>query len=94
MTINILEFISILFYIALIILVVVLIVFVIKAIGTLSKVDKVVDDISIKSSKLDGLFNIVDATTDVVAGFSDSIVNVISSGVERLFNRKKENKNE
>ena len=94
MTINIMDFISIIFYIALIVLVIVLIVLGIKAIETLNKVDKVVDDISVKSSKLDGVFNFIDTTTDVVAGFSDSIVNGISSGVERLFNRKRGNKNE
>jgi len=94
MTINIMDFISIIFYIALIILVIVLIILSIKAIGTLNKVDKVVDDITLKSSKLDGVFNIIDTTTDVVAGFSDSIVNVITRGIEKLFNRKKGIKDE
>lgn len=94
MTISLMDFISIIFYIALIILVIVLIVLGIKAINTLDKVDKVVDDISNKSSKLDGVFNIIDTTTDVVSSFSDSIVNVITGGVERLFNRKKGFKDE
>ena len=92
--INIMDLISIIFYIALIILVVVLIFLSIKAIQTLEKVDKVVDDISVKSSKLNGVFNIIDTTTDVVAGFSDSIVNGISSGVEKIFSRKKDKKDE
>ena len=94
MTINLMDFVSIILYISLIILVIVLIVLGVKAINTLEKVDKVVDDINEKSSKLNGVFNIIDATTDVVSGFSDSVVNVINNGVERLFSRKKGNKNE
>ena len=94
MTINFMYFMSIILYISLIILVIVLIVLGIKAIGTLEKVDKVVDDINEKSSKLNGVFNIIDTTTDVVSGFSDSVVNVISSGIEKLFSRKKGKKDE
>ncbi len=94
MTINFMDFISIILYISLIILIIVLIVLVIKAISTLEKVDKVVDDISEKSSKLNGVFNIIDGATDVVSSFSDSVVNVISSGVDKLFTRKKGKKDE
>ena len=51
-------------YILLIILVVVLIVFVIRLIKTLGKVDKVVDDVNRKVTKLDGVFNIIDTSTN------------------------------
>ena len=94
MTIDFMDFISIILYISLIILVIVLIVLGIKAISTLEKVDKVVDDINDKSSKLNGVFNIIDGATDVVSSFSDSVVNVVSNGVEKIFNRKKEKEDE
>ncbi len=92
--INVVDFLGILFYIALIVLVVVLIVLVVKAIQTLNKVDKTLDDINEKSSKLDGLFHIIDNTTDVVVGISDSIVSFVASGIENLINRKKVKKDE
>ena len=92
--ISVIELINGIFYIALIILVIVLIVLGIRAIQTLNKVDKIVDDISYKSSKLDGVFNIIDTTTDVVSNFSDTVVNGIAGGIEKIFTRKKENKNE
>ena len=92
--INALDFMGIIFYIALIVLVIVLIVLAIRAIQTLNKVDKVVDDISNKSSKLDGLFNIIDTTTDAVVGISDTLVSLIANGIENLFNRKRVKKDE
>ncbi len=92
--INVVDFLGILFYIALIVLVIVLIVLVVKAIQTLNKVDKTLDDINEKSSKLDGLFHIIDNTTDVVVGISDSIVSFVVSGIESIVNRKKVKKDE
>lgn len=92
--INLVELMGILFYISLIVLVVVLIVLVIKAIKTLGKVDKTLDDINEKSSKLDGLFHIIDNTTDVVVGVSDTIVSFVAGSIENLINRKKAKKDE
>ncbi len=92
--INIMDVMSIFFYIVLIILIIVLIVLGIKAIGTLNKIDKVVDDITVKSSKLNGVFNFIDGATDVVASFSDTVVSAISGGIEKVFSRKKEDKDE
>lgn len=89
--INITEFFSCMFYILLMILVITLIVFVINAIKTLGKVDKLVDDISLKSSKLNGVFTIIDGATDAVVGFSDNIVGFFTSGLNKIFNRKKDN---
>ena len=92
--ISVLDLFNVIFYIVLIILVIVLIILGIRAIKTLEKVDKIVDDINYKSSKLDGVFNIIDTTTDMVSNFSDTIVNGIAGGVEKIFNRKKEKKDE
>ena len=89
MTVDVFDLINACFYLALIVLVIVLIVLGIRTIQTLGKVEKMVDDISRKSSKLDGVFNIIDGATDMVAGFSDSIVNAVTNGVDFIVNRKK-----
>lgn len=80
----------------LIILVIVLIILVIKLIKTLTKVDQVVDDVNGKVKSLNGIFSIIDTTTDALSGFSDKFVNIISSGINALFSlkKKKERKEE
>lgn len=85
---------SVIFYILLIILVIALIVLVLNAIQTLGKVDRLVDDVSRKSKKLDGVFTIIDNTTDAMVGFSDMIVSFTADRIGRIFKRKKENKHE
>lgn len=92
--INITEFFSCMFYILLMVLVVVLIIFVVNAIKTLGKLDKLVDDITLKSTKLNGVFSIIDGATDAIVGFSDNIVGLFTNGLNKLFNRKKDNENE
>jgi len=92
--ISLVDFMGMLFYIALIVLIIFLIVLVIRAIKTLGKVDKTLDDSQEKSSKLDGVFHIIDNTTDVVVGLSDTIVSFVANGIENLVNRKKVKKDE
>ena len=94
MMIDINEFFSCIFYILLIVLVIILIVFVINAIKTLRKVDDLVDDLSVKSNKLNGVFSIIDGATDTVIGFSDGIVNFFTNGLNKIMNRKKEDNDE
>lgn len=81
-------------YVSLTILVIVLIVFVIRLMNTLSKVDKVVDDVNRKVSKLDGVFNIIDTTTDTLALFSDKLTDFAVSKIGNLFTKKKKKKEE
>ncbi|MBR2588136.1 MAG: hypothetical protein IKF82_06285 [Bacilli bacterium] len=92
--INATEFFSIIFYILLIILVFTLIVLVINANKTLGKLDRLVDDITVKSNKLNGVFTIIDGATDAVVGFSDSIVSLCTNAIGKVMNRKKENEDE
>lgn len=94
MLISFADVLSILFYILLIVLVIALIILVINAIKTLDKVDRLVDDVSQKSQKLNGLFSIIDNTTDAVVGFSDIIVSYLSNAIGKIFNRKKEIKDD
>lgn len=94
MTISFSDVLSVFFYILLIVLIIALIILVINAIKTLAKIDKLVDDVSQKSVKLNGLFNIIDTTTDAVVGFSDTIISFLSTAIGKLFNRKRENEND
>jgi len=70
------------------ILLVALIVLVIKVIITLKKADKVIEDLEQKSSKLNGLFDMVDNTTDAISQISDKMINFAVNGISRLFSRK------
>ncbi len=92
--INIMDLMNVIFYIALIVLVIALIVLVFRALKTLNKVDRTLDDLNEKSSKLDGLFHIIDSTTDAVVGVSDRIISFIAGSIENLINRKKVKKDE
>lgn len=78
-----------LLYICLIVLVIFVISFVIRLFRTLNKVDGILDDINRKLIKLDGVFDLIDHTTEYAAGISDKLVNSIKSGISYLFKRKK-----
>lgn len=67
------------------ILLVLVIVLVFKLIQTLDKVDRVVEDISSKSRKLNGLFDVIDKIQFV----NDKIVSGILSLVMKVFKKKK-----
>ena len=73
----------------LIILVIVLIILVIKIIRTLKNVDGVVEDVNKKIKTLDGLFNVIDTTTDALSGFGDKFATILSSGISSILSMKK-----
>ena len=58
------------------ILLIVLIVFVIRLFSTLSRLNKTLDDVNTKIEKLNGLFNIIDNTTDYITVISDKCCTV------------------
>lgn len=70
-----------------IVLLVVLIALGLKLFHTLTKVDRVIDDITVKSSKLDNLFNVIDTTADAVNSVSNSIASWMTNLVNRLLNK-------
>ena len=80
----------------LIILVIVLIVLVIKVIKTLKNVDAVVEDVNKKVKTLDGLFNVIDTTTDALSGLGDKFASIIANGISSILTikKKKEKKEE
>lgn len=65
-----------------------LIFLVIKLIKTLTKVDKVVDDINAKSTKLNGVFNLIDKTTETIELVNDKISAGIISLIGSFFRKK------
>jgi hypothetical protein len=83
----------ILLYTAGITLLVVLIIIGIKFIGTMNKLDDIVDDVDKKVKSLNGVFHIIDTTTDKISILTDKVVDVISAFVIKLF-KKKYNKKE
>ena len=70
------------------ILLVVLIILGIKLIVTMNKIENVVDDINSKVKSLNGLFSMIDYTTDKLALISDRFVGTLSSLIRKIFVRK------
>ncbi len=88
------ETLQIVIYVLLIILIAVAIVIGIKLIGTLNKVDALVDDVSKKVKTLDRVFEIIDVFNNKMSELGDTVVGFVSGGIRRLFkNRKREKDN-
>ena len=60
----------------------------------MNKIENVVDDINVKVDKLNGLFNIIDYTTDKLAIVSDKMVEGVSYVLKKMFFKKNKNKEE
>ena len=75
-------------------LLIVLIILGIKLFITMNKIENVVDDINVKVDKLNGLFNIIDYTTDKLAIVSDKMVEGVSYVLKKMFFKKNKNKEE
>lgn len=86
---NINDIFPVILYILGSILLVVLIILSIKIMFVLKKVDNAIEDYNKKSKKLNGLFDIIDNTTDTISSLSDKIVNLIISSITGLLTKKK-----
>ena len=71
------------------ILLVVLIILGIKLINTMNKIQNVVDDINKKVDSFDGLFSIIDNTTDKLAFLSDKMVDGVTFLLKKIFKPRK-----
>ena len=78
-------------YILLIILLVVGIILGIRLIIAMDKLDDVIDNIHGKVNSLNGLFGVIDFTTDKISAFSDRVVELFS-GLISKFGRKKKSR--
>ena len=83
-------FLQLLLYILGSILLIVLIILGIKLIITMNKIEKVVDDINGKVRSLNGIFSIIDMTTDKLALLSDRTISFITDAIKKLFVKRKE----
>lgn len=88
MTIN--EVLPVILYILGSVLLVALIVLTIKLIITMNKIEKVVDNITVKVTALDELFNVVGSVTGKFARVTDKVVDNIALLVEKIFRGKGE----
>lgn len=88
-----LNFLPLIIYILLICLLVIGIILGIKTIITMSKVEKVVDNINDKVESLNSVFNIIDFATSKISGFTDRVVDVISNVFNRLTHKNKKEEN-
>ncbi len=71
------------------VLLVVLIIFVIRLFSTLSRLNKTLDDVNTKIEKLNGLFNIIDNTTDYISVVSDKFIDRVTGLIDNWFSKKK-----
>ena len=85
------ELLKIVLYISLIVLVIILIVLGIRLLKTLKKVDGVIDDVNGKMSRINGVFEIIDKTTDYASLISDKVLNAIYSVINVFTKKKKGN---
>lgn len=92
MTVN--EVLPVILYILGAILLVALIVLTIKLIVTMNKIDKIVDNITVKVGILDELFNVISMFTGKFAIVTDKMVDGLASLIEKLFKRKEDKINE
>ena len=76
------------------ILLVVLIVLGIKLIGTVSKVDRILDELELKVRSFDKMFSVVDSITDSMAVVSDKIVDSIVYLIIKIFSGSKRKEEE
>lgn len=79
----------VLLYIFGIILLIVLIILGIRLIQVLDRVDRVVDDVEHKVNSLNGLFTIIDRTTDGLALITDRFVSAATSAISGIFKKRK-----
>lgn len=87
--INFLQtFLPIIIYFLLIILLIIGIILGIRSIQTINKLDKVVDDVNDKVQSLNGIFNIIDFTTDKIVSITDKVVEGVSGLIGMIFKRK------
>lgn len=84
------EILPIILYVLGSILLIVLIVLGIKLIIMMDKLNVTVDNINTKINSFNGLFHVIDFTTDKLAMVSDKVVSSITDFIKKIFNKSKE----
>lgn len=60
----------------------------------MDKVDEVLDNMQRKVNSLNGLFSVIDFTTDKISAFSDRVVDLVSGFITRIPGKGKRKKYE
>lgn len=84
------SFLPIIIYIALIVFIVVAIILGIKLIIVITKAERVVDNVEKKVNALNGLFNIIEATSNKINGVYEKLFSILSSAVTKVLKKKDE----
>ena len=81
-------YLPIVIYVLLIILLIIGIILGMRIISAMDKIDAVLDNVQRKVNSLNGLFSVIDFTTDKISAFSDKVVDVISGFISKIVVRK------
>ena len=81
-------------YFLLIILLIVGIILGVRLLGAMDKIDEVLDNMQRKVNSLNGLFSVIDFTTDKISAFSDKVVDTVSGFIGKFARKKKMKYNE
>ena len=84
------EVLPIILYVLGSILLVVLIILGVKLIIVMDKINNVVDNISSKVESLNGIFSMIDSTTDKLSLISNRVTTGLMDLVKKIFKKKKE----
>ena len=83
---------SVILYTLTVVLLIVLICLGIKLIQTLYKVDKAIDEVQDKVSKLNNLFEIINTSSDTIARVNEYIISSVSHVLGKIFRPLKKRK--
>ena len=81
------EALKVLVFVGLIVLIIALIVLCIKLIGTLTKIDYLVDNVTKKAESLDGLFNVIEMTTNRFGAIGEALTSSMMGLLRKVFNK-------
>lgn len=84
------EVLPIFIYILLIGLLIISIIIGIKLIITMNKINKIVNDVEDKINALNGIFSIIEATSNKITAIYTKLVDGVWGVVDKIFNSKKE----
>ena len=87
---TVVEVLPVILYILGAILLSALIVLTVKLIITMNKIEKVVDNITVKVQTLDTLFDMIGLVTGKFTSITDKVVDAVALLIEKIFKRKEE----